>query len=307
MSDSEDDRSQTSEMEAEDSENYQGLNLKEHILVRPENYIGSTNSHTEKLWVVQNGQFVNKEITYVPGLYKIFDEILVNAADNCQRDPPTKKIQVEINQEEGFVSIWNDGKGIPISQKYDKNDDTNYWIPEYIFGHLLTSSNYDDKKKRTTGGRNGFGAKLANIYSNLFIVECNSINPEDGNFYQYVQRFTNHMDNIEKPKIKEIKNKKNCKTSTMIKFYPDCSLFGMDRLDDDIISLFTKRVYDMAGCLKKCDVILNGTKIPIKSFEEYCKKFLDEGAQFVSKEVNDRWKIGIAASDGVFNQVSFVN
>ena len=310
MSDySDDDRSQTrSTAETEDSENYQKYELREHILKRPENYIGSTNKHTETLWVVENDQFVQKKITYVPGLYKIFDEILVNAADNCQRDPPTKKIQVEINQQEGFISVWNDGKGIPISQKYDEHDDTSYWIPEFIFGHLLTSSNYDDNKKRTTGGRNGFGAKLANIYSKQFIVECYSRNPDEDTFCEYVQVFTDHMVNINPPKIKEVKNKK-AKPSTMIKFYPDCALFDMENLDDDIIALFTKRVYDMAGCLKNCAVFLNGTKVQIKNFDEYCKKYLkpDLQSDFISQEINDRWKIGISSSDGVFSQVSFVN
>lgn len=39
-----------------------------------------------------------------------------------------------------------------------------------IFGHLLTSSNYEDNKKKVTGGRNGYGAKLANIFSKQFTV-----------------------------------------------------------------------------------------------------------------------------------------
>lgn len=45
------------------------------------------------------------------------------------------------------------------------------YAPELIFSNLLTSSNYDDDQKKTTGGRNGYGAKLANIFSTKFIVE----------------------------------------------------------------------------------------------------------------------------------------
>lgn len=309
MSDSysDDDFQTRSGADTEDVDNYQKLELREHILTRPENYIGSKSSHTEELWVVEDDKLVQKNITYVPGLYKIFDEILVNAADNCQRDPPTKKIQVEINPEEGFISVWNDGKGIPIQQKYDEKDEKSYWVPEFIFGHLLTSSNYDDSKKRTTGGRNGFGAKLANIYSKRFIVDCTSTsgNSDDDKYYHYVQNFTNHMENIEEPVIKELKSGK--KSSTMIKFYPDCALFNMERLDDDIVSLFKKRVWDMAGVLKNCQVILNGEKIPIKGFDDYCKKYLKDNVDFISMDVNDRWKIGVAASYDGFQQVSFVN
>merc|ERR1719272_2752179 len=52
---------------------------------------------------------VNREIKYVPGLYKIFDEILVNAADNFQRDSNMSHVKVTINQEQGFIQVENDG------------------------------------------------------------------------------------------------------------------------------------------------------------------------------------------------------
>ena len=45
------------------------------------------------------------------------------------------------------------------------------YVPEMIFGHLLTGDNYDDNEKKTTGGRNGYGAKLTNIFSKKFIIE----------------------------------------------------------------------------------------------------------------------------------------
>ena len=44
------------------------------------------------------------------------------------------------------------------------------WVPELIFGHLLTSSNYNDDVRKVTGGRNGFGAKLTNIFSKKFQI-----------------------------------------------------------------------------------------------------------------------------------------
>lgn len=293
------------EISAGVEEKYERVDLREHIIKRPESYIGAVAPSTETMWVIENGKMKQKEITYVPGLYKIFDEILVNAADNCQRDPPTKNIKVEIKPEEGYISVWNDGKGIPIKQEYDKKDNVNYWIPEFIFGHLLTSSNYDDNQKRVTGGRNGFGAKLANIYSTKFIVECVSTDA-NGQYAKYTQEFTDHMKVIGTPKIKSIKGKG--KSSTMIKFYPDCSLFGMEKLDDDIVALLSRRVWDMAGVLKGCTITLNGEKTPIRSWEEYCKLFLPDGINLIPCEVGPRWKVAIAASpDQQFQQISFVN
>ena len=145
---------------------YQKKTQLEHILLRPDTYIGTTEHITEKLWVLSPKEtLINKQINYVPGLYKIFDEILVNAIDNITRDLRMNLIKVDINSKS--ISIYNNGKGIPITiHKTYK-----IYVPELIFGHLLTSSNYDDSQKKVTGGRNGFGAKLTNVFSKKFIVE----------------------------------------------------------------------------------------------------------------------------------------
>ena len=119
------------------------------------------------MWVHDGEKMVNKETTYVPGFYKIFDEILVNAADNKQRDPKMDTIKVEIKPEEGFISVMNNGKGIPVVMHKEHN----MYVPTMIFGHLLTGSNFNDDEDKVTGGRNGFGAKLCNVFSNKFVVE----------------------------------------------------------------------------------------------------------------------------------------
>lgn len=110
---------------------------------------------------------VHRSISYVPGLYKIFDEILVNAADNKQRDPSMDSLKVIIDPEGNTVSVYNNGDGVPV----EIHQEEKVYVPELIFGHLLTSSNYDDNVKKTTGGRNGYGAKLTNIFSTEFIIE----------------------------------------------------------------------------------------------------------------------------------------
>jgi len=57
---------------------YQKKTQLEHILLRPDTYIGSIEEITQKMWVFdeERDAIVNKTITFVPGLYKIFDEIL---------------------------------------------------------------------------------------------------------------------------------------------------------------------------------------------------------------------------------------
>jgi len=108
-----------------------------------------------------------KSITYTPGLYKIFDEILVNAADNSVRVKNMTEIRVTVDPVEGKITVFNDGDGIPIQM----NSEHKIFIPEMIFGHLLSGSNFNDDEKRVVGGRNGYGAKLANIYSSKFQCE----------------------------------------------------------------------------------------------------------------------------------------
>lgn len=108
-------------------------------------------------------------------------------------------------------------------------------------GQLLTSSNYDDNEAKVTGGRNGFGAKLANIFSTEFIIETG----DSKNKKIYKQHFYDNMSRKDEPSIKE---NKATKDFTCVTFKPDLKKFKMDKLDEDIVALFTKRVYDMAGC-----------------------------------------------------------
>lgn len=141
-------------------------------------------------------------------------------------------IRVTIDQDKNVISVKNSGSGIPVQihKQY------NMFVPELIFGHLLTSSNYDDTRKKVTGGRNGYGAKLTNIYSTQFIVET-----QDGKNKKYFKQvFKNNMTSRSNPEIKDIKAKDD--DFTCITFSPDLARFKMEKLDDDIISLMIKRV-----------------------------------------------------------------
>ena len=126
------------------------------------------------MWILSGDTktFEERVVTFIPGLYKIFDEIIVNASDNYinskQSNIVMDTIRVIINEEKNLISVWNNGKGIPVL----KHEVEKIYIPDLVFGNLLTGSNYNDDEKKITGGRNGYGAKLANIFSSRFIVEC---------------------------------------------------------------------------------------------------------------------------------------
>uniref|UniRef100_A0AAQ5XY53 DNA topoisomerase 2 n=1 Tax=Amphiprion ocellaris TaxID=80972 RepID=A0AAQ5XY53_AMPOC len=282
---------------------YQKKTQLEHILLRPDTYIGSVEPITQQMWVFDEEIGMNqREITYVPGLYKIFDEILVNAADNKQRDKSMTGIKITIDPESNTISIWNNGKGIPVVEHKDEK----MFVPALIFGHLLTSSNYDDEEKKVTGGRNGYGAKLCNIFSTKFTVEtaCKEYRQS------FKQTWQNNMSKTSDPKIKLFDGD----DFTCVTFQPDLSKFKMEKLDKDIVALLTRRAYDVAGSCKGVKVSLNGKKLPVNGFRSYVdlyvKDKLDEtgvALKVVNENVNDRWEVCLTMSEKGFQQISFVN
>ncbi|KAK3939798.1 DNA topoisomerase 2 [Diplogelasinospora grovesii] len=297
------------------TEQYQKLTQLEHIIKRPDTYIGSVERMDQKMWVFNKteGQMENRTVSYVPGLYKIFDEIIVNAADNGQRDSSMSYLKVTIDGESGEISVENNGKGIPV----EMHEKEKCYIPELIFGHLLTGSNYDDTEKKTVGGRNGYGAKLTNIFSTRFTIECQDSN----NGKRYKQTWTDNMSKMEKAKITSNKTSDFVRVS----FCPDYKRFGMeDGIDTDLEALLYRRVYDMAGTMTGVKVWLNGEHLKI-NFKSYCGLYAKAIATERGDEAGDdkpaiatvefeepknhdrRWHVGFTVSDGAFQQVSFVN
>jgi len=214
-----------------------------------------------------------------------------------------KYIKVDINPEENRIRVKNGGKGIPI----EIHKTYNMYVPQLIFGNLLTSSNYNDNVKKVTGGRNGYGAKLTNIFSKTFIVE--TANQDKGK--KYKQKFYDNMLKFDKPEIKDYSGE----DFTSITFEPDLSRFGMEVMDEDIISLFKKRVYDMAGITPKgVNVYLNGEKLQVENFEKYINMYIQatkeedlEDPPIVFEQPHERWEIAMSLSESQFQQVSFVN
>ncbi|KNG44874.1 type II DNA topoisomerase [Stemphylium lycopersici] len=291
------------------SSKYQMLTHLEHIMKRPDTYIGSVERQTNSMWVfnTESESMEFREVSYVPGLYKIFDEILVNAADNKQNDKNMSEIRVTVDRETGEISVKNDGKGIPI----EIHKEHGIYVPEMIFGHLLTSSNYDDDQQKVTGGRNGYGAKLCNVFSTEFTVETVDSKQKK----KYKQTWTENMSKMGKAKITDIKTDDYTKVS----WKADYARFGMEGIDDDFEAMVKRRTYDMAGTLRGVKVYLNGDRIKIGTFAKYMEMYTksisrDQGRSEDDKEKDviitdklDRWDVGFAVSDGSFNQVSFVN
>ncbi len=278
---------------------YKGLNDIDHILLRPDMYIGSVETNMVPMWILdeENTKFVKSDILFSPGLYKIFDEIIVNASDHTVRSKDCKNIKVNFDKTTGSISVWNDGPGIEV--EYHK--DFKAYVPEMIFGHLRTSSTYEEKGK-IVGGKNGFGSKLTNIFSTEFTIET----VDSKNKKYYSQTFTNNMRTKSQPIIKD----NNKDSYTKITFIPDYTKFGYKHLTSDIMALFSKRVYDLAICTNKnVNIYLNDNKVNTKDFTKYVKLYYDSEPKSLTLYDDDkRWKVGaIFDNNAGFTSMSFVN
>ena len=281
-------------------ESVQKLTHIEHILKRPDSYVGPVDLNVEPYWVLNSNksQFEKKNLKYSPALLKIFDEILVNAIDRNSMHPKNvTSISVDIDKESGAVTIENNGPLGGIGVRMHEKE--GLWNPELTFGHLLTSTNYDDSKKRVVGGRNGYGAKLTNIYSSDFSI----VIKDHENKQTYTQKWSKNMTVCEPPKIKK---HSGSTSSVSVTFVPDWRRFGLSKMENAIYKIFQKRVWDANICTTpNCKVKFNGDVLPKQNLDTYAK--MHEGVENVTSVTGDRWSVCIGPSENGLEQVSFVN
>lgn len=292
---------------AELANKYQKKTDKQHILDNPDTYIGSVENIDAVTWVCKDGKIVKNYMNYIPGLYKLFDEGIVNCrdhvirmkqaiTDNKENSIPVSNINISIS-EDGTITMINDGNGIDI----EKHPEYNVWIPELVFGHLRTSTNYNKDEKKIVGGKNGFGFKLVLIWSIYGYIET----VDHVRKKKYCQEFKQNLDVTCDPVI----TKCSVKPYTKIVFKPDYTRFGIENLSQEMRELLTKRVYDISAVTdKNIKVKFNDSVIPVKNFQQYIDLYLEDNNKKVYEEGNDRWEYAAALSTThEFQQVSFVN
>ena len=305
-------------LDKELSNKYQKKSDKQHVLDNPDTYIGSVENITGDFYIYDNStnRITIKNINVIPGLYKLFDEGIVNCRDhvirmqqlindtNSQTDSknpinyPVSNIDISIS-DDGIITMTNDGNGIDIL----KHPEYDIWIPELIFGHLRTSTNYDKSEKKIVGGKNGFGFKLVLIWSTWGKIET----VDHKTNQKYIQEFTNNLDNINKPSITKCKSK----PYTKISFKPDYKRLNISNLSDDFRSLLIKRVYDIAAVTDKTiKVKLNNCLLQVKTFQNYIDLYIGDKTETerLYESPNERWEYAVCLTKtDEFSQVSFVN
>lgn len=295
------------------AQQYQRKTDKEHVLDNPDTYIGSVEKVDSEQWIMDpvTKKIVLKTIEYVPGLYKLFDEGIVNCRDHVirmiQSEASNKRlvssIEIDVDDSTGMITLTNDGNGIDVA----KHPVEDMWIPEMIFGHLRTSTNYDKTEKKIVGGKNGFGFKLVLIWSSWGYIE--TVDHNRG--LKYCQTFHNNLETIDPPKITKCSKSK---PYTKVSFIPDFKRLGLTTLSNDMKALFEKRAYDIAAVTdhstKKVKFQYNSNVIPIKNFNQYLDFYIGpkEETKRIYESTSDRWEYAVCLNPKhEFGQVSFVN
>jgi DNA topoisomerase-2 len=250
-------------------EKYQQLSEVEHVLLRPGMWVGSIKDEERSCFVydIDEEKMIIKDIVYAPAMLKLFDEVLSNSCDEYRRkdNMGLNKITIKINKKEQEISVIDNG-GIPIV----KHKEAKMYVPEFIFGQLRTSSNYDDTEDRNVIGTNGVGSSLTNIFSKKFtVISCDKKN-------QINVSWTDNMSKKSTPNITKSKDH-----FTNISFILDFDRFDQKEkgLTDEFIEILHKRCIDAAAANPGLKIIFEcgdlKTEWKFNRFEDYMDLYSD--------------------------------
>jgi DNA gyrase/topoisomerase IV subunit B len=264
------------------------LSEREHIIQRPSMYIGAVDLTKSNEYVFEDGKIQHKEISYVPGFIKIINEIIDNSVDVSIKTNFKKCNQISVKMTEDTVEVQDNGTGIPVT----KNADGHY-LAELAWGHARAGSNFDDDENRTQIGMNGVGSFATNCFSKRFVGKT-----DDGN-----QLYTiTFKDNAESFTDKVEKSKGT--SGVNVKFWPDLSKFGIDKIDDVHMNVIMQRLINLSMSFPEITFKFNGKKINVNSFKKYVS-LLNESFEMYE---TDDYKFAILPNaDDDFRQFSYVN
>lgn len=208
---------------------YLQVDQRTHIYENGDTEVGGTDNYERFEFLYESGKINYRKINEPPACQQIFLEILSNATDAIERtrldNEHVQDIPLIIDITKNSVKITNFGK--PITIERHPTIENNPWIPYLIFGELRTSTNYNKNEEKSWSGKNGYGAKLTNIFSTEFIIDlC------DGN-YRYTQRWYNNMLNYDEPIIKKCKKK----PYSTVYYEMDFERFNMKEFSNSMMAL----------------------------------------------------------------------
>lgn len=286
---------------------YDYFTTKEHIMSKSM-WLGTKTVSESKEWLYnpETEEFENVYISYSPALLKCFWELTCNAVDAAIRSKDVKNIYLSFNKKKGTFSIFNDGGAIPVI--YDER--VEQWLPEAVATNPFSGSNLKDNKQRRTGGTNGLGLKLCNIFSNKMTLE--SYDGKNG----YGQVFKNRMEEVGEPTVVKWSelNEKHKFKHVYIEFEPCWRAFTYKKNPtneqlDALERLVHTMAFQVAAYVNKTVTVkFNKEKIPVNSLQDYANLFCDEYVTTTLKHDTDPWDIILGIHEGgTLEHQSFVN
>jgi len=261
----------------------------EHVLLRPGMYIGSTTLSKQTVYITKDNKFVEEEIEFVPGLVKLFNELIDNSVDEFVRTKGEYANKIDIDITSNEFSIQDNGRGIPVTEI--ETHKGMFWSPTLAWTELKAGSNFEDKDS-TTIGTNGVGSSLCSIFSKEFIGISN-----DGNLKCTV-RCENNND-VVTTKV----GKPTGKQGVHVKIIPDVQRFGLKSITEPHISMIKQRLYNLSVSYPGITFKLNGNRIKLNA-----KKFLNMFGDNGTIIEHDNFSIAVFHSDSDdFKQFSLMN
>lgn len=268
------------------ADDYKQYDQRTHVYMKPDTYIGADERMTREEWLfdIQNNKMVNASIDFTPGCERLFLEVLTNASDNVGRsrrkgvDPG----RIDVSMNNSTISVTNYGLPIPVEMHA-----TGVYVPQMIFGSLLTSSNYE--VDRHEAGTNGIGAKATNIFSTEFSV----IVQDHIHHLKYTQIWYNNMTSKSDPIIEEFKGKTS---SVQVTYKMDFGRFKYPVPQGDqggypleAYSLFARHAVDISFTAKT-PVSFNGHEFNFSNIREYARLYFGDAVD--SAIVHYQWPVG---------------
>jgi DNA gyrase/topoisomerase IV subunit B len=270
-------------------DNIEVLIPREAVLKRPEMYIGTVQKEMQKRWIMDDeNTLVEKEVEIIPGILKLFDEVISNSVDEAIKTQFKFSNRISVFfRDDNSIEIWDNGRGLSMEM-----DETYHEYKAVLaFTKLHAGSNFNDTKREGTIGKFGVGVSLTNIFSKKFIVS--SVNTEKKS-----------MTLVCSDNMKEIKSKisdSKAPSGTSVRYLLDFEYFGITKYDKIHLGLIKKRVFDLAMNFPGISFFLDGKKVKTSLFKDYVKLINRESVIY-----EDGYKLAVLPSED-FSQISFVN
>lgn len=285
------------------SRKFQALSGRDQILKRPQMWIGSMDTLTREMFIINEDNIERKEIGFIPAFKKIIDEILDNSLDVLiETKNATGNIKVKITEES--VYIEDDGPGIPvIKHKLSEEEKkslpaeeaekiANSYIPEIAWTRLFSGTNFNDSDDKHTIGAHGLGSKCTSIFSTKFVGKT-----DDGKKSCVVKS----LNNLEETSCKT--SHSSGKTGTTVEFYPDLPRFKMKKIDQVYFDLLYQRLLCLSITFPNIKFTFNGKRISVND-----KKFLKMFSENIETFVFDKGFIGVFPNESdEFSFFTYVN